>query len=148
MQWGSSYSEPKPIRVNSDIWQRPSDDVISLKRALKVCKSQMYDVEIYFPCRSGKHSVYLTACESLTESSCPPPHFPSAKTQFAINWKKFTGFWANSTSKLLGSNISQYARGMSLLKLSLLSRLISCCFTVPKWMIQFTTNLRKEREAA
>ncbi|KAF1447620.1 hypothetical protein FQV07_0006627, partial [Pygoscelis papua] len=68
----------------------------------------------------------------LTESSCPPHHFPSAKTQFAINWKKFTGFWANSTSKLLGSNISQYARGMSLLKLPLLSRFISCCFTVPK----------------
>ncbi|KAF1483840.1 hypothetical protein FQV08_0009013, partial [Pygoscelis antarcticus] len=73
-----------------------------------------------------------TACESLTESSCRPHHFPSAKTQFAINWKKFTGFWANSPSKLLGSNISQHARGMSLLKLPLLSRFISCCFTVPK----------------
>ncbi|KFQ81922.1 hypothetical protein N337_04969, partial [Phoenicopterus ruber ruber] len=42
--------------------------------------------------------------QSLTESSCPPPHFHSAKTQFAINWKKFMGFWANSTPKLLRSN--------------------------------------------
>ncbi|KFW08567.1 hypothetical protein N327_09898, partial [Fulmarus glacialis] len=59
----------------------------------------------------------------------PSPHFHSAKTQFAINWKKFTGFWANSTPELLGSNISQYARVMSL---PLSSKLISCCFTVPK----------------
>lgn len=93
----------------------------------------MCNVEIYFPWRSGKHSVYLLHVTALLNFH--PAPFHSAKTQFAMNWKKLTGFWANSTLKLLGSNISQYSRGMFLLKLPLSSRLISCCFTVPKWMI-------------
>lgn len=83
------------------------------------------------------------ACESLTEFSSPlhDPPLHSSNTQFAINWKKFTGLWAKSALKLLGSNILQHSRGMPLLPLS--SRSIFWCFTVPNWMIQFNTDLRK-----
>ncbi|POI27007.1 hypothetical protein CIB84_009243, partial [Bambusicola thoracicus] len=47
-------------------------------------------------------------------------YFHLAKTQFAIDQKKFIEFWTNSTAKLPGSNNDETLRPPSY------------CFTVPK----------------